>query len=34
MSVLVVGISHKSAPVELLEKLALDGEGATKLIPT
>lgn len=32
MSVLVVGISHKSAPVELLEKLALDGEGATKLI--
>lgn len=32
MSVLVVGISHKSAPVELLEKLALDGEGTTKLI--
>jgi glutamyl-tRNA reductase len=32
MSVLVVGISHKSAPVELLEKLALDGESATKLI--
>ena len=32
MSVLVVGISHKSAPVELLERLALDGEGTTKLI--
>lgn len=32
MSVLVVGISHKSAPVELLEKLALDAEGTTKLI--
>ena len=32
MSVLVVGISHKSAPVELLEKLALDADGATKLI--
>ena len=32
MSVLVVGISHKSAPVELLGKLALDADGATKLI--
>lgn len=32
MSVLVVGISHKSAPVELLEKLALDGDGTVKLI--
>ena len=32
MSVLVVGISHKSAPVELLEKLALGPEGTTKLI--
>ena len=32
MSVLVVGISHKSAPVELLEKLALDADGAVKLI--
>ncbi|GHE16563.1 glutamyl-tRNA reductase [Nocardioides flavus (ex Wang et al. 2016)] len=32
MSVLVVGISHKSAPVELLERLALDGDGTTKLI--
>ena len=32
MSVLVVGISHKSAPVELLEKLALDSDGTIKLI--
>lgn len=32
MSVLVVGISHKSAPVELLERLALDADGTTKLI--
>jgi glutamyl-tRNA reductase len=32
VSVLVVGISHKSAPVELLERLALDSEGAVKLI--
>ena len=32
MSVLVVGISHKSAPVELLEKLALDSDGTVKLI--
>jgi glutamyl-tRNA reductase len=32
VSVLVVGISHKSAPVELLEKLALDGDGTIKLI--
>ena len=32
MSVLVVGISHKSAPVELLEKLALDADGTVKLI--
>ncbi|MDR7254916.1 glutamyl-tRNA reductase [Nocardioides sp. BE266] len=32
MSVLVVGISHKSAPVELLEKLALDGDSTIKLI--
>jgi glutamyl-tRNA reductase len=32
MSVLVVGISHKSAPVEVLEKLALDSDGAIKLI--
>ena len=32
MSVLVVGISHKSAPVALLERLALDSEGVAKLI--
>ncbi len=32
MSVLVVGISHKSAPVELLERLALDPDAAVKLI--
>jgi len=32
VSVLVVGISHKSAPVELLERLALDGNGTVKLI--
>lgn len=32
MSVLVVGISHKSAPVELLERLALDGDATIKLI--
>ena len=31
MSVLVVGISHRSAPVPLLERVAVDGEGATKL---
>ena len=32
MSVLVVGISHKTAPVSVLERVALDGEGATKLL--
>lgn len=32
MSVLVVGISHRSAPVALLERLALDREGVVKLI--
>jgi glutamyl-tRNA reductase len=32
MSVLVVGISHKSAPVDLLERLALDGDATIKLI--
>ena len=32
MSVLVVGISHKSAPVALLERVALDGQGVHKLI--
>jgi len=31
MSVLVVGISHKSAPVAILERLALEPEAATKL---
>ncbi len=31
MSVLVVGISHKSAPVAVLERFALDPEGASKL---
>ena len=32
MSVLVVGISHKSAPVSLLERVALDAHGVHKLI--
>lgn len=32
MSVLVVGISHKSAPVSLLEQVALDDDGVHKLI--
>ena len=32
MSVLVVGISHKSAPVSLLERVALDVHGVHKLI--
>jgi glutamyl-tRNA reductase len=32
VSVLVVGISHKSAPVELLERLALDDDGVSKLL--
>jgi len=32
MSVLVVGVSHKTAPVPVLERLALDGDGVTKLI--
>ena len=32
MSVLVVGMSHKSAPVSLLERVALDAEGVHKLI--
>jgi glutamyl-tRNA reductase len=32
MSVLVVGISHNSAPVSLLERVALDGDGVAKLI--
>ncbi len=33
MSVLVVGISHKTAPVALLERLALDADGATQAGP-
>ncbi|WP_110180450.1 glutamyl-tRNA reductase [Nocardioides solisilvae] len=32
MSVLVVGISHKSAPVAVLERLALDADGVSKLV--
>lgn len=32
MSVLVVGMSHKSAPVALLERVALDNAGVHKLI--
>jgi len=32
MSVLVVGMSHKSAPVSLLERVALDHDGVGKLI--
>ncbi|MBW8750190.1 MAG: glutamyl-tRNA reductase [Propionibacteriales bacterium] len=32
MSVLVVGMSHKSAPVAVLEQVARDSEGALKLI--
>ncbi|HEY1133052.1 MAG TPA: glutamyl-tRNA reductase [Nocardioides sp.] len=32
MSVLVVGVSHHSAPVTVLERLALDGDAAQKLV--
>jgi glutamyl-tRNA reductase len=32
MSVLVVGISHKTAPVSLLERVALDADGVNKLL--
>jgi glutamyl-tRNA reductase len=32
MSVLVVGVSHRSAPVPILERLALDTSGITKLV--
>ncbi|WP_181311847.1 glutamyl-tRNA reductase [Nocardioides campestrisoli] len=32
MSVLVVGISHKSAPVAVLERLALDSHGIAQLV--
>jgi glutamyl-tRNA reductase len=32
MSVLVVGVSHKTAPVAVLERLAMDRDGQTKLV--
>ncbi len=32
MSVLVVGVSHKTAPVAVLEQLALDADGVDKLV--
>jgi glutamyl-tRNA reductase len=32
MSVLVVGVSHRTAPVAVLERLALDAPGADKLV--
>ncbi len=32
MSVLVVGVSHKTAPVSVLERVALDGDRAAKLL--
>lgn len=32
MSVLVVGVSHRTAPVDVLERLALDAGGASKLL--
>jgi glutamyl-tRNA reductase len=32
MSILVVGISHNTAPVSLLERVALDAEGVHKLV--
>ena len=32
MSVLVVGVSHKTAPVSVLEQLAMDTEAVTKLV--
>ncbi len=32
MSVLVVGMSHRSAPVSLLEKVALEGDDVAKLV--
>src|SRR5699024_12655976 len=31
MSILVVGLSHRSAPIELLERASLDSEAAVKL---
>jgi glutamyl-tRNA reductase len=32
MTILVVGLSHRSAPIALLERIAVDTDGATKLI--
>ena len=32
MSVLVVGVSHRTAPVAVLERLAVDGDGRDKLV--
>jgi glutamyl-tRNA reductase len=32
MSVLVVGVSHRTAPVSVLERLALDADAVTKLV--
>ena len=32
MSLLVVGLSHRSAPVPLLERVALTGDPLTKLV--
>ncbi|WP_035812061.1 glutamyl-tRNA reductase [Jiangella gansuensis] len=32
MSVLAIGVSHRSAPVEVLESVALDRQGVTKLL--
>jgi glutamyl-tRNA reductase len=32
MSVLVVGVSHRTAPVSVLERLTLDGDGVHKLV--
>jgi glutamyl-tRNA reductase len=32
MTALVVGVSHRSAPIALLEQVAVDADGATKLI--
>ena len=32
MSILVLGASHRSAPLSLLERLALDGDGVDKLL--
>jgi len=32
MSVLVVGVSHRTAPVSVLERLALDEVGVDKLL--